>query len=95
MFISLFFYVNKFYPNKPNEILLLYSYFHILVSGENDTFLQLQKVSQKNYVVPSSHSSLVDKNLVQFQVAAINIIGESPPCFPLCIRLVKTRKLDD
>ncbi|XP_057308391.1 E3 ubiquitin-protein ligase TRIM71-like [Hydractinia symbiolongicarpus] len=63
--------------------------------GENDTFLQIQKVSQKNYVVPSSHSSLVDKNLVQFQVAAINIIGESPPCFPLCIRLVKTRELED
>ena len=62
-----------------------------LFIGENESFVLLQKVNKKSCVIPSSHEKLVGRYMVQFQVTCINVIGESEACFPLCLRLIKTR----
>jgi len=51
----------------------------------------LQKVSKANYNISITSEKLRGKYMVQFQVSSINVIGESDPCFPICIRLIKPR----
>ena len=65
------------------------------IIGVEDAFVLLKKVNQKECVIEAKHKQLFDKELVQFQVSSINVIGEGVPCFPFCIRLVKPRVFEN
>ena len=55
----------------------------------------LEKVKSREYSIGVDDPKLLGKRLVQFQVSAINVVGEGKPCNPVCIRLTNTRYLED
>ena len=75
---------------------MLYTYevtlFAVYASiGEGNSFVMVDKVKRSPLILPQTQAEFDGKQLVQFQVSCINVVGEGTPCSPLCIRLVKSR----
>ena len=70
-------------------LVFIFIYFSPCLPGERDSFRLLKKTSASSLVLDTTSNDLSGKQMVQFQVSSINVVGESNPCFPKCIRLLK------
>jgi len=60
--------------------------------GDKTDFVLLERVHRTECALSQSHSKLRGAKVVRFQVACVNIVGESCPTFPVSFRIPTSRK---